>query len=426
MANCVHVFYSDQITSPKTSSAQWVWEVLPCTIAVMAGPLVATLYSLLRSEDAKDGSFSIGQALNGVLCLMMFLSLFLLRRLRLLELPIIRPIIFLSVYAIITCFLGPYPYENIAFAVKLAFVAFIFASAFHLAQSNLCGEGWLVGNAWVVLIFMAVSQVIGFVTGHTIALYSKYATAGITDRVSVTASFVVATLPIFLRFFPSRRWSVAGITIVLTSLFFTMRRTELISAICATFIVMIRNLNQLRRNMPSRVVVSAVLALGGLAAIGLQSPAGSDLLARMSNLDPSKGTGSGRYIFWRVSLNHIFDRSISAQIIGEGMGSIRDVMYEDFGHSIGSHTAWLDMTHAFGVFGLLAILWWYFELFLLAKYMSATKNAAFQGVFSAIVIFFLVSIGQGGFSDPAYALIYAALGFWAGQTGNYRRQVFYA
>jgi len=145
----------------------------------------------------------------------------------------------------------------------------------------------------------------------------------------------------------------------------------------------------------------------------------------MSDLDPSKGNGSGRYIFWFVSLNHIVDRSISAQIFGEGMGSIRDAMYREFGHSKSGHTPWLNLTNAFGVFGLMAIVWWYLELIRFANYLRTVKDPRFQGVFSAVVIFFLVSLGQGGFSDPSFALTYAALGFWAGRV-SYRRQVYYA
>ena len=420
-------FCATKMTSARVWVIWWAWHTVPCTLAVVAGPIIATIYSLSRPEYSKDGSFSISQALNGTLCLMMFLSLFLSRRLHLLKLQIIRPIIFLSVYAGMTCFLSQYPYENIAFSLKLVFLALIFASAFHLAQSKLCSENWLAGCASVILTFMAVSQVIGYVTGNTIAYYSDYATAGIISLGSVTATFIVATLPVFLRFFPDRKWSLVGIIIAISSLFFTMRRTELISAICAIIIVIMYNINPFRQNKLSRGVILAVLILSVLTTIGLSSPAGSDLLARMSDLNPSEGTGSGRYIFWRISLDHILNRGICEQVMGEGMGSIRNVLYKNFGLEIGSHTAWLDITYAFGLFGLIVLLWWYFRLVQLAKYMNDNKNAAFQGVFSAVIIMFLLSIGQGGFNEPSLALIYAALGYWMGQTFDYRRrQVIYA
>ena len=402
------------------------WQMLPFTLAVVAGPIITTVYRLTRSADAELGSFSLAQVLRGILCLMMFFTLFLSRRLRLMGHPIVRPLIFLAMYAVLTCALGPYPYENIVFAMKSVFAALLFVGAFHLSQAKLCRENWLVGCAWVILLLMATSQIIGLVTGNTVASYeSDYATAGLIDQPAVTAALIVSTLPVFLRFFPKSRSALAGIMVLLISLFFTMRRTSLIAAAGAILFILARNLNPFQSRIPWRRALLAALVICVLIVIGLQSQAGQDLLSRMSELDPSQGTGSGRYIFWRIAINDILDRGISAQILGEGMGSIRDVMDRQFGSAIGSHTAWLDITHTFGIFGLMGIGWWYLELTRFANYLRTVKDPTFQGVLSAIIILFLISIGQGGFSDPSFALIYVALGFWAGRV-SYRRQVYYA
>ena len=422
----MNTFLNTRITSTRGWAGWRVWQIVPCTFAVVAGPLITTVYRLTRSADAELGSFSLAQVLRGILCLMMLLSLVLSRRLHLLEHRIIRPLMFLAIYALLTSVISPYPYENVVFAVKTAFAALVFASAFHLAESKLCSENWLVGSAWAVLLFMAVSQGIGLVTGNTATMYaSDYATAGVTDQPAITAALIISTLPVFLRFFPKSRAALAGMMVLLISLFFTMRRTALIAAAGAILCVLARNINPFRLRVPWRQTLLVILVLCVLIVIGMRSQAGQDLLTRMRGLNPSEGSGSGRYIFWRISVDHILNRSISAQILGEGMGSIRDMMYENFGHAIGSHTTWLDLTYAFGVFGLLAIGWWYIELIRFAKYLRVAKNPVFQGVFSAIVIFFLVSLGQGGFSDPSYALTYAALGFWAGQT-SYGKQLYYA
>jgi hypothetical protein len=133
-------------------------------------------------------------------------------------------------------------------------------------------------------------------------------------------------------------------------------------------------------------------------------------------LDPREGSGSGRYVFWNIALNHILKRSVDDQIVGEGMGSIRDMLERQFGLSIGNHNAWLDLTYAFGIFGLMTIAWSYLELIRFANYLRSGKDLLFQGVFSAIVILFLISFGTGGFFDPSFALTYAALGFWTGQS----------
>lgn len=424
MAKNVNIFYADQMMSPKATTARWAWQVLPCTATLVAGPLIAVAYALAKPEYGAEGRFSVAQALNGTLCLMMFLSLSLSRRLRLLEHRITRPLMFLAMYAVLTSMISPYPYENIVFAVKLIFSALVFVSAFHLAKDKLCSEKWLLTSTWIILFFMATSQVIGLVSGNIISRYkSDFATAGFIEQASVAASLIVSTLPVFLKFFPNV-WSLAGIMIALVSLFFTMRRTGLIAAASAILLILLCYLNPFRRRIPWAKMALAVLILGVSVVISLRSQAGTDLLARMSDLNPSEGSGSGRYIFWRISLNHILNRGIDAQIVGEGMGSIRDVMYKHFGHEIGSHTPWLDLTHAFGVFGLIAIGWWYVELIRFAKYLRIIKDPAFQGVFSAIVIFFLVSLGQGGFASPAFALIYAALGFWASRV-SYGSQTYY-
>jgi hypothetical protein len=421
------MFCATKIMNVRAWTSLWTWQVFPCTVAVVAGPLITTVYHLSWSPDAAEGSFSLAQALRGILCLMMFLSLFLSRRLRLLEHRIIRPLMFLSIYAVLTCVLSSYPYEDIVFVVKLAFMAFVFASAFHLAQNKLCSESWLTACAWIVLLLMAISIAIGLWTGNTVEIYrSEYATAGLIDQPAVTSALLISVLPVFLSFFPKSWSSLAGVMVFFISLFFTMRRTELIAATVAILCVLFRNINPFRPKIPWRLALLVALVLCVLIVIGLRTQAGQDLLTRMSDLNPSKGSGSGRYIFWPICLNHILNRDISAQIFGEGMGSIRDVMSRHFDISIGSHTDWLDLTYAFGLFGLMAIVWWYFELIRLTNYLRTIRDPTFQGALSAIVIFFLISIGQGGFPDTSLALTYAALGFWAGRVSYNGRQVHYA
>jgi len=411
------MFFPITTVNERGWTKQWFYPVFPFTFAIVTGPLVSIVYFLTRLEDAKDGSFSVAQALRGILCLMMFLSLFVSRRLHLLEHPIIRPLTFLVIYAVLTCMLGPYPYENIVFAMKITFSAFVFAGAFHLSHSKLISEKWLIWCAWAILLFMAIAQAIGLVTANTVASYqSNYATAGVIDSASVTAVLIISTLPIFLRCFPYYRWSLAGILTILVSLFFTMQRTSLIAAAVAILIILIHYLRTSQLKIPWSKGVLTILVLGVLVVIGLRTQAGTDFLTRMSDLDLREGSGSGRYVFWHIALNHILKRSIGDQIVGEGMGSIRDMLEKHFGFGIGNHNAWLDLTHAFGIFGLMTIAWSYLELIRFANYLRSVKDSLFQGAFSAIVILFLISFGTGGFYDPGFALTYAALGFWAGRT----------
>jgi len=151
-----------------------------------------------------------------------------------------------------------------------------------------------------------------------------------------------------------------------------------------------------------------------LAGIGLNTTAGTDLMRRFRDLNPFEGSGSGRYIFWQISLEHIINRPVRAQLLGEGMGSIRELLGQRFGFSIGSHNDWLDLVNAFGLSGLIGITWWYFELVRLAWCLHNRREGLFQGVCASVIILGLMSIGTGGSFNPSWALSYAAMGFWAG------------
>ncbi len=394
----------------------WLWTVVPCTLAVITGPLISVLYTLTRADFAQDGAFSLAQPIRGMLCVLMFLSLFFSGNLRLLGLPVVRPQLALALYAGLTCVLGPYPYEHITFAARLVFMVLVFANAFQIAQNGAYGERWVIANSWIILLFMAVSQVIGILTGQTVAAYEgTHATAGIIDRASIVATLVISTLPVFLGYFPEFRWALAGILISLFALLFAMQRTPLIAAAIALFVAFARYLYPMRRKIYGARAAIAVAIVCVCVVAGLQTPAGADLLERMSELDPRAGNGSGRYVFWGISLDHILNRGLADQVVGEGVGAVRDVIYRHYGMLIKSHTDWLDFPFAFGLFGLIAIVWWYSELVRLIRYLYACRHPAFQGALSAVIVFFLLSIGQGGESyDPSLALAYAALGFWVG------------
>lgn len=421
------MFFPATTTNRRVWVSWWIWLVAPCTLAIVTGPLISLIYSLTRSEFANDGAFSITQPIRGLLCIMMFFSLFLSMRLRLLELSIVRPQILLAMFAVFTSILSPYPYENITFAARMVFMALVFVCAYNISQNKLISEKWLIINAWVILIFMTISQLIGLATGKTVVQYeSSYATAGFIERASIVATLVISTLPVFLKYFPYYKWVLAGIILALFSLFLAMQRTPLIAATVALMIILARYFYPLRRRVHWSKVMIAVIILCVIIVIGLQTPAGADFLKRVSELDPREGSGSGRYIFWRISLNHIINRDVTAQIMGEGFGSVRDVIFKHYGLAIKSHTDWLDFPFAFGIFGFIAIAWWYYELTRFVLCLSILKYPAFQGALSAVVIFFLLSIGQGGESyDPALALTYTALGYWAGHI-SYNSPVAYA
>jgi hypothetical protein len=402
------------VTTAKTLNGLWAWQIVPCTLAVVAGPIITFVYRLARSPNAETGSLSLAQALRGVLCIAMFASLFRVGRLRLLEHFLIRPLTYLSIYAALTSILSSYPYENLVFAVRLVFLALVFASAFHFAEQGLCSEGWLTMSGWAVLITMAVSQAFGLIGGRTVSAYeSAYATAGIIDQAAVTSAHILSTLPVFLRFFPNCGHAISGVILLLVVLFFTMRRTDIIAAAVCIVLILLYNFKPWRRVHSGKFVCTLVL-LAALAFAVLHSAPGADLVARFKDLDPSEGTGSGRYSFWGIALEHMLERPFWANILGEGMGSVRDVMSRRFGNTIGCHNDWLDITYAFGIIGLAGLGWWYLTLASFTINLYAAAYPAFPGVLSALAVLGLISVGTGGAFDPTFVMIYAALGFWAG------------
>jgi hypothetical protein len=395
---------------------KYVLLVIPVTLTILAGPPVSIAYHLIRSADAPTGVFSIAQIARGLFCLLMFLSLFVSRNLSLLKYRFVRPLLFLAAYAVLTLFVSPYPYEHIVFAVKMIFITLVFANAFHLAESRLFGEKWLTACAWTVLLIMVLNTGIGLAIGRNVDVYnSRYATAGLAAGPAVTSRLILSTLPIFLRLISNSSSAIAAVVLLFISMFFTMRRSSLMAAFAATCSAFVVSLSSFKRRIPRRRLLATSSILVVLAVMGLNTTAGKDLIVRFRNLNPFEGTGSGRYFFWRVSLKHIVNRPVYVCLQGEGMGSINEVIRQKTGLSIGAHNDWIDLVHSFGLFGLIGISWWYFELVRLVKHLHGWQDGIFRGACASMMILIITSIGTGGFFDPSWALTYAALGFWAGR-----------
>ncbi len=263
---------------------------------------------------------------------------------------------------------------------------------------------------------MALCITAALITGRTIDTYkSRYATAGFTNHPAVASCYLLSTLPVFLRLLPQGAVAIGALAILFTSLFFTMRRCSLIAAAVATGCCLLLYLIAFRARIPWRKTLAILGVLTALAGIAIGTSAGDDWVKQFKDLNPLEGTGSGRYTFWQISLEHVTDRPIHARLLGEGMGSIRDVLKRRFGLAIGSHNDWLDLVNAFGVCGLMGIAWGYWELTRLAGSLRNHRDGLFQGACAVAIILGLMSMGTGGVLDPAWAISYAAMGFWAGR-----------
>lgn len=393
------------------NALQW----LPLTLAVALGPFIGVVFRLTQPTGAEIGGFSLTQVLRGLLCVLMFLSVFFSRRLHLFTHRFVRPLLFLAAYALLTSFVGPYPYQHIVFAVKLSFIILIFVNGVYLAMEGLISERWLTMCTWIVLCSMAICIGVGLITGRTPTEYNTpYATAGLMNHVSIASFFILSTLPVFIRAVFVKRLAMVGIATVYVLLFFTMCRSALIAAFLSGCYCFVVRLIPHGSQIPWRKAVVQIGLFLLLVAIGLNTAAGADLITRFKDLNPYDGCGSGRYTFWKMSLEHVTHRSIRAQVWGEGLGAIRNVLKARFGLAIGCHNDWLDFAAAFGVWGLIGIGWWYFELVRLARSLRSRKEGVFQGACASVIILALISAGTGGSLEPPWALTYAALGSWMG------------
>jgi hypothetical protein len=390
-------------------------QVLPVTLTVALGPLVTIVCRMIQVTDDQRDSLSLAQAVRGSLCVLMFLSLFLSTRLHPLKHRLLRPLLFLAVYAASTSFASPYPYENLVFAVKLVFVMLVFASAFHLAREGVSGERWLTLCSWMVLLTMMTCMGEGLATGRTIDAYpSRFATAGVIGQPYMASCLMLSALPVLIRRSFTSGSAVVGLVLLFTSLFFTMCRNALIAAVVATGTTLVINLRTLRSRGPWRrtLLLMGVFILSG--SIGFCAAPGADLIERFKDLAPSAGAGSGRYVFWQISLEHILHRPRPIQLTGEGMGSIRNVIERGYGVPLEAHNDWLDLVNAFGLCGLIGVSWWCLELARFVWSLRGRQDGALSGAWAALMVLGLISMGTGGGFDPSWALTYAALGFWAG------------
>jgi hypothetical protein len=415
LSHLVDLAYPQRRRNTVAGALRLALPVLTLTAAVILGPLIAVAYHSTQASDAAMGSFSLAQAVRGLLCPLMLLSLYFSRGLHLLTHRLVRPLLFLAAYAVLTSSLGPYPYQNIVSAVKVVFITLVFLNALHLAAQGRVRERWLTACAWAVLVVMAACIGAGLSTGRTVAAYNtRYATAGLMNHVSIASFFVLSTLAVFLKGAAVGRAAVAGVGIVCVLLFFTMCRSALIAAALGTVCSLLMGMTRLggRVSWCKALVPIGLILL--LTSIALNTAPGTDLTARFKDLNPQEGSGSGRYIFWKISLEHILHRPLRAQLWGDGMGSIRNVLKERFGLAIGCHDDWLDFAAAFGLCGWIGMGWWHYELVRLVWSFRGRPEGLFQGVCAAVIILVLNSLGTGGSLDPAWALTYAGLGFWVG------------
>jgi hypothetical protein len=394
------------------------------TFFIIVGPIIDIIYHYSGRVSIFYSQLSLAQFLRGIMSVIMLLFLIYKKNLSIFNLSLIRPIILLILYVMLTSFIHKNFVMDILFSFRLFFLILIFASAYYLSYWRMCNENWLLNCALWISLIVFTSQIIGLKLGKTVGAYnSSFATAGLLDQPSIAALTISSVIPIYISYILKRKFAIFGITVTLVSLFLTMRRTELIATMIALLIYIFFVMSgKYVKHIRALNIAIMIFVLFVLALVWIKSPAGQDLIIRFNELNPKVGTGSGRYIFWMIVIKNMLNRSIIKNIIGEGQERIRDLLSLEFGVPIGSHSAFLEVTFAFGIIGIVFIAWWYYNLIKLCNYFYKDNSSIFLGLLSVIIIMFVINLGQGSFDDPSFALIYCSIGYWVGKRNYYKKE----
>lgn len=65
----------------------------------------------------------------------------------------------------------------------------------------------------------------------------------------------------------------------------------------------------------------------------------------------TEALGSGRLIFWAISIRDFFQHGLFSIVFGNGTNSVAKVIENQYGLSIGAHNGWIDMLYTFGFVG---------------------------------------------------------------------------
>lgn len=386
---------------------------MPITVALLGGPVIDVVYRMAELPEATIGGLSLAQGLRGLLCVTMVVVMpksFLSGAVRI---RAVLPLGLLVLYTVSTSVLQPQPFENLVFAVRIIFLLCVFLSVYEFARAELIGRRWIDCIGWSILVLLGLSQVIGYIVGYRATVYrSEYALVGLTGHPKLGAVGVIAIFPFFLLRHPLRKTDILALVLCALSAFATLRRSAIVSLLLAATVVGALHLSPRSRRLgqSKQAILVLVLILISLISVSIATPLGNDVLSRALDLDVwHGGTGSGRTALWQTALEHLIQRSFGDNILGEGLGTIRATMLDEFGRAIGSHNDWLDIWFSLGFVGLLFFAWWHVEMLRLAVMLCRRQVSWGVSVIGAFVIVAFFALATGGIFAPGFAPLFAVL-----------------
>ncbi len=406
---------------------------IPLTLALCLGPSVAMTHSLL--EDQVFGFLTIGQLVNGILLLVLFLCIpkraFLDYGLLKSGAPIIAFCFYILLSSSLHSTLAIYDDRatdvlsaDVGYFLRVLFVYLVFASAYLFYRDGIIDGTWLQRVGLFVLLNVVALQVVGKLVGFKNDPYeSEFVFGGIASHVAITAAFLVSIAPTFLLTTSSVRFKKVAFILLLLAVLFTFRRSAILALILATLFGSFAALTILRQSHIAHFIALPLVILTLVSALLFFTAPGHDLIERLKDLNiVSGGTGAGRTLMWPIVIEHIADRNLIANIIGEGVNTINPVMLRQFGREMGAHNDWLDIIVSFGIPAVFLFFWFQIRILILSvTFKVARKPALLATAVMILLIFLVMSLTTGGVFEPAFAPAYATLGILLGMQDKINR-----
>jgi len=247
---------------------------------------------------------------------------------------------------------------------------------------------------------------------------------------SAQAGMVILLSILFLRLEKAKMvrlmWLLI-ITISTSSLILSQGRNAVLSLVSTFFALLVLNyFTRKRMNIPlkvrgSRILKSSIIILmiiGGVICLILIMKQRSlyfvnfDRFDLMMTGDLSERT-AGRNIIWDNYINILSSSNWMQLMIGNGLGSVKDIYAKKYGYGISSHNVWILLMIELGLFGTICFIQFFKKLFSFIKSFGGPIESGAQ-----LVLVYSFFLGMG--NDTIYykyfwlsMTVSAGLGLWA-------------
>lgn len=383
-------------------------------IAIASDPIVSTIQGFYFDDVMAGSQISFAQIFRGVLMLLMLGIIILKYFSAFMEAPIIWPILLMSVYALFMSFFSPFPFEAVAWSFRLIYLAIILIAAYLLALNDEIQARTLWKLAAFVLLVYFFSQILSWYTGYggLRGYRTEYGSSGFNVGVSVLSWAICGLVPCF---FLNKTWRLRDILMIIiafSAVLLTMRRTAFVALLIVVPAIGIARLMRGRLGASTKII-SIVFPITILLCIWYVlnvTEYGYVFMKRLEDLYTPEGTASGRYLFQRIGLDHLFNRGAFPTIFGEGAGYAKILLGAQLGVWIGMHSDWLDIAISYGLIGVSCFAFLFWSVF---RLILKTRISNIGDLDALIAVFLLMGFGavaSGGVLDPSFSMPYALLG----------------